>query len=197
MAMTAAVAAVAVSKTADGFVWPASLAAFGDGYPSAGDVCRRLGESPATSAYLDHMATLVGCPGDRGSDSARAIERDLHGRVVGEAHGVTLISVPDEAGVAAGESGTLRCAHRVGQRLRACRFEITRGDDRSAVLVVHLPGGGTRAIFFAPDGMVVGVASKAGDRPTRGKVSEAKKADVDVISVGAERYEVPARVLER
>lgn len=78
------------------FVWPASLAPFGDGYPNAGDACRRLGESAATSDYLDHTATLVGCPGSSNSASAQAIVRGRHARVVGNADGVTLISVPNE-----------------------------------------------------------------------------------------------------
>jgi hypothetical protein len=80
------------------FTWPASLAAFGDGYPNAGDACRRLGESAETSAYLDHTATLVGCPGRSDSAGAQALVRERHGRVVGEARGVTLISVPELGG---------------------------------------------------------------------------------------------------
>lgn len=101
----AAVAVVAVGSAShlanaaaapEPFAWPASLAPFGNGYPNAGDACRRLGESPATSAYLDHMATLVGCPGGGDSASVRAILHDRRGHVVGEADGVTLISVPTE-----------------------------------------------------------------------------------------------------
>jgi len=76
------------------FTWPTSVAAFGDGFPRSGDPCRRLGESPATSAYLDHRAILVGCPGSGDSVIAQAIIRGLQGRVVGEADGVTMISVP-------------------------------------------------------------------------------------------------------
>jgi hypothetical protein len=83
------------ASTPECFAWPTSLAPFGDGYPKAGDVCRRLGESPATSAYLDHTRTLVGCPGGRNSPAARAILRNRRGRVVGEDEGVTLISVPN------------------------------------------------------------------------------------------------------
>lgn len=77
------------------FAWPTALAPFGNGFPRAGDACRRLAESDATSAYLDHKATLVGCPGSADGANAQAIVRGLHGRVVGENQGVTLISVPD------------------------------------------------------------------------------------------------------
>jgi hypothetical protein len=196
------------AMAADGptpFAWPASLAAFGDGYPAAGDVCRRLGESAATSEYLDHMATLVGCPGARDSASARAIVQRLHGRVVGETDGVTLISVPNEGHLANGtmsasapahSTGTLRCTRVAEQRMRLCRFDVTRRDDHSAVLVVYLPGGGTRAIFFGPDGSVVGVARKATDRPVRGNATMRRRADTDLISVGRERYEVRDEVIE-
>lgn len=78
------------------FAWPASLAPFGNGYPNAGHACRRLGESPATADYLDHMAILVGCPGGADSASVRAMLRDHRGHVVGATDGVTLISVPTE-----------------------------------------------------------------------------------------------------
>ncbi|TDN57986.1 hypothetical protein [Paraburkholderia sp. BL10I2N1] len=133
------------------FVWPASLAPMGDGYPKAGDACRRLGEWAATVNYLDHMAVLVGCPGDSDSASVRAILRDPHARVVGAADGVTLISIPTEGkcgtgvsgtmnstlpahngkhakspGTAFSATGTLPCARRVGQPTHLCRFGVVR-----------------------------------------------------------------------
>jgi hypothetical protein len=41
---------------------PSGLPLFGDGYPNPGDPCRRVGESPSTSRYLDDASDLVACP---------------------------------------------------------------------------------------------------------------------------------------
>jgi hypothetical protein len=67
--------------------FPANLPVIGDGYPSSGDACRRLGESDATVDWLDDSAVLVGCPT---KEAARA----LGGRMVGIIEGITLVSVP-------------------------------------------------------------------------------------------------------
>jgi hypothetical protein len=69
-------------------VWPKALNPFGDGYPKAGDPCRRVGESAATADFLDDSAILVGCPpGDAAAIAA------VGGKTVGEVEGITLISI--------------------------------------------------------------------------------------------------------
>jgi len=116
----------ALAATASGsFSWPASLAPFGDRYPHAGDACRRLGESPATSGFLDHTATLVGCPGARDGANTQAIVRQQQGRVVGEQDGVTLISVPDKSNRASGTAQATAPRHG----LRRTRPERCEGGD--------------------------------------------------------------------
>jgi hypothetical protein len=80
----------APAATAAQGAWPASLPAFGDGFPNAGDPCRRVGESAATANFLDHTAALVGCLS--AADAAK-----LGGRVVATVDGVTLVSVPNAA----------------------------------------------------------------------------------------------------
>lgn len=75
------------------FEWSSGFRVMGDGYPNPGDPCRRLGESELTGNYLDHTAWLIGCPGTP-EDAAAAAVIASGGRVMGQAEGVTLISVP-------------------------------------------------------------------------------------------------------
>jgi hypothetical protein len=65
----------------------------GDGFPTAGASCRRLGESAITMNYLDDSAILVGCPGAPEQRAASALVA-AGGHVVGAAEGVTMISIP-------------------------------------------------------------------------------------------------------
>jgi hypothetical protein len=208
-AMCAAASPANAADTAEPFAWPASLAPFGDGYPNAGDACRRLGEAPATSAYLDHTATLVGCPGGADSASVRAMLREHRGHVVGEADGVTLISVPARStmnsaghqsehaktkGTVFGATGKLPCAGRAGQMAGMCRFGVVRHSDRTASVTVYWPRGGARTIFFA-DGAVVGVSTTDTDRSLAPKIVARKSGDINLILIGNERYEIADAIL--
>lgn len=80
-------AAPAAPVAADAGAFPASLPVIGDGYPVSGAPCRRLGESEATSDWLDDSADLVGCPTKQNA-------RELGGKMVGVIDGITLVSVP-------------------------------------------------------------------------------------------------------
>lgn len=75
---------------------PEKLRPFGEGFPAKDSACRRLGETPATSNYLDHAAILVGCPGTRESAIVQSVVAS-GGRIVSEIDGVVLITVPATA----------------------------------------------------------------------------------------------------
>ena len=79
------------------FDWPDSVAAFGAGYPKAGDPCRNLGEASATGEYLDHTLDLVGCPGGPETPAARALIA-AGGHLNGQHDGVAMISMPRPPG---------------------------------------------------------------------------------------------------
>ncbi|RZF31798.1 hypothetical protein EVC45_01695 [Paraburkholderia sp. UYCP14C] len=191
------------------FEWPASFVVLGDGYPHSGDACRRLGESAATANYLDHMAMLVGCPGSRDSAAVHAIlGHQRQARVVGEADGVTLISISTEGAQTGSQngaapvkesplsaSGTLPCERGNGQTKTMCKFGVVHHSDRSTTVVVYWPDGTTRAIFFGVNGRVMGTAASANDRPMPGDTLTRKHAGINLISVGNERYEIEDTVL--
>jgi hypothetical protein len=82
-----AAAADAAASPVASAAWPASLPAFGEGFPNPGDPCRNVGESAATMNFLDHTAWLVGC--QSADDAAK-----LGGTIVATVDGVTLVSVP-------------------------------------------------------------------------------------------------------
>ncbi len=67
--------------------FPESLRVIGDGYPARGGLCRRLGESAATSDWLDASAILVGCPTESSA-------KTLGGKIVGKVEGITVVSIP-------------------------------------------------------------------------------------------------------
>ena len=145
------------------FDWPESVAAFGEGYPAAGDVCRRLGESAATASFLDHTTVLVGCP-----DMAAA--STTPGEIIGEVDGIVLVSVPIDGPGAGATSADLlieetpdppdpvtgynatapiRCGFDNLPPDQTCDAGVKRrwGEERINLIEVTKPDGMKRAIY--------------------------------------------------
>lgn len=70
---------------------PADFGVFGNGFPNAGDPCRRAGETAFTNQFLDDAADLVACP--PGSDTA-TFAANFQAREVARRDFWTLFSVP-------------------------------------------------------------------------------------------------------
>jgi hypothetical protein len=179
---------------------PASLAPFGEGWPKAGDPCRRLGESPATANWLDDSAVLVGCPT---AEAAAA----LGGKVLATVEGVTVVTVPTRdasAGMPAADgdakvAGTdynataeLPCSVDGGNTLQRCTAGVKRkwGEDGTTLVEVTKPDGRMRALFFKGK-----VATSTDGVEADGSAAYAFNAermdDETRISFGPERYVVP------
>lgn len=184
-------------NTAAAAAWPASLPTVGDGFPNAGDPCRKVGESSATVDYLDDSATLAGCMS--ADDAAK-----LGGKVVATVDGVTLVSVPTggmNAPVGTGDAkvaGTnynataqIRCSGYKGAAAGMCDAGVVRGGEGGPYVEVSLPGGVKRTIFFNKDGSFLTVSTAEADGTAAMKVGSSRDGDTTIVTLGTERYEIP------
>ncbi len=85
-------------------------------------------------------------------------------------------------------TGEIACAQAAGQPMRPCAFGVARGPGGEATVVVTRPDGTTRALFFAGGAFVSADTSEVDGYP---EPSATKEADLNMIRVSSERYEIP------
>jgi hypothetical protein len=88
-------------------------------------------------------------------------------------------------------TGGIPCARQAGQPTAECKFGVQRAADGTATLTVFWPGGGSRLIFFDAEGKATGFDANQADGSTNSVLKVERKADLNLISIGDERYEVP------
>jgi hypothetical protein len=179
--------------------WPASLRVVGDGFPSPGDPCRRIGESEATVNFLDHTATLAGCLS--AEDAAK-----LGGTVVATVDGVTLVSVANAAAAPGDGDGQgdaqvagtqyhataqVRCAGYNGAPAGLCDAGVVRGTETGTYVEVALPDGRKRTLFFNADGSFLSFSTAEADGTAALPISSSREGDTTIATLGTERYEIP------
>ncbi len=89
-------------------------------------------------------------------------------------------------------TGTLPCKQLPGQPTSQCPFGVARGPGGSAAVVVTRPDGDTRALFFKNGRFLSADTSQADGYPPYGATRD---GDMFVVTVGAERYEIPDAVV--
>ncbi len=203
-AETAPAAEAAPGADAAASAWPANLPVFGDGFPNAGDACRRVGESAATVDFLDDSASLVGC---LTADDAMKLD----GKVVAVIDGVTLVSVPTAAAVPGDGDGQgdaivagtpynatakVPCSGYPGVAAGMCEAGVVRNTGTGTYVDVKLPDGSQRTIFFNADGSFLSFATAEADGTAAMESSAIRKGDTTIAMLGTERYEIPDVVVK-
>jgi len=89
-------------------------------------------------------------------------------------------------------SGQIPCAQVRGQPMGPCDFAVARGPGGEATVVVTRFDGTTRALFFEGGAFFSADTSQADGYPASGAT---KEADLFIIRVGDERYEIPEAVV--
>lgn len=186
---------VVATDGAGAFAWPASLSVVGDGFPTPGAPCRRIGESPATIDLLDDSAALVGCP-------TRENAANLGGKFLKTIGGVYLVSVPNSsatpisgdalvAGTNYNATAQVSCSGYQGAARGKCDAGVIRGGETGTTVEVTLSDGTKRVIFFNPDGSFLSFSTAEADGTAAMSINSQKKGDVTIVKLGTETYEIP------
>jgi hypothetical protein len=111
--------------------------------------------------------------------------------------GGTPATGPDDSALRAGQgdfdaTGQIPCSQNQGQPMGRCRFGVARAGGGYATVVVSLPDGIKRAIYFR-NGIPIGADTSEADGYHEFRA--AKESDLNLIQVGPERYEIPDAVV--
>lgn len=106
---------------------------------------------------------------------------------------------PDDSAIRAGRgaydaTGQLPCAGAEGQPTRPCDFGVARAGGGFATVVVTLPDGTTRPIWFA-NGRAIGAGSSQADGSAGWDFSATRQGDLTLVSFGPQRFEIPDAVI--
>ena len=109
----------------------------------------------------------------------------------------SVASGPDSSALRAGRgefdaTGRIPCARYAGQPMTQCDFGVARAGGGYATVIVTLPDGKKRAIFFRL-GVPIGADTSQADG--YGAFRADKESDLHLIRVGDERYEIPDAVV--
>jgi len=88
-------------------------------------------------------------------------------------------------------SGDVPCSIGKGQPTSSCHFGVKREGNGSAMVTVTKADGGQRVIFFEK-GDAIGYDQSEADS---GEFKANKEADLNIIHIGEERYEIPDAVI--
>jgi hypothetical protein len=88
-------------------------------------------------------------------------------------------------------TGEIPCSMGGGQPTGSCKFGVKRQGGGSGMVVVTKPDGRTRSIMF-DKGKAIGYDQSQADR---GEFRASKDADMTVVHIGSERYEIPDAVI--
>jgi heat shock protein HslJ len=99
---------------------------------------------------------------------------------------------PDNSAYRAGQGdfdarGQVRCAQQADQPMTWCDFQVARAGGGYATVVVTLPDGRSRNLYFRM-GIAIGAGTSEAENP--GEFSMSREGDTTLIRVGEERYEI-------